>query len=185
MYCEPLVITSVSGPDGKELGRLGPRCNQVIEQDVADKVTSILQGVLTKGTGKAAQIGRLAAGKTGTTNGPTAAWFDGYTPDFAGSVWVGHPTNPRTRPLRGIHGVRIVYGGTFPAMIWRDVMLALHEGVPPSTFELPAAKPRPRPVRKPPGPTPSASPSGLPIPPDPEGKRPPDKCKHSCPGSGA
>jgi membrane peptidoglycan carboxypeptidase len=179
-YCEPLAVTSVAGPDGKVLGTLEPRCESAIDADIADQVTSILQGVLTRGTGKAAQIGRPAAGKTGTTNGPTAAWFDGYTPDFAGAVWVGHPTNPRERPLRGVHGVRIVYGGTFPAMIWREVMLAMHEGLQVSEFPLPQARPRPRkPLPKPPGPKPT--PTGIPVPPDPDGKRPGGgKCKSDC-----
>src|SRR3712207_1841466 len=125
-----------------------------MSEATADTVTSVLRGVLTHGTGKGAQIGRPAAGKTGTTNGPTAAWFDGYTPDFAGAVWVGFPTDPAKRPLRNVHGARIVYGGGFPATIWRIIMSAAHEGVPVRDFALPpvvAAPPKPL--------TPTASPS--------------------------
>jgi membrane peptidoglycan carboxypeptidase len=168
-YCTPLAITSVEGPDGEQLAQLTPRCRRALEVEVADTVTSVLEGVIRNGTGRPASIGRPAAGKTGTTNGPAAAWFDGYTPDFAAVVWVGHPTDPTKRPLRNVNGVRIVYGGTFPARIWRTVMSAAHEGLPVRDFALPMAQPRPVMVRRPP--QPSAGPS-LPPPPDPAGKRP-------------
>src|SRR3712207_3943850 len=129
-----------------------------MSEATADTVTSVLRGVLTHGTGKGANIGRPAAGKTGTTNGPTAAWFDGYTPDFAGAVWVGFPTDPAKRPLRNVHGVRIVYGGGFPATIWRLIMTAAHEGVPVRDFVLPPAKAAPLKPVAPPKPSGPAKP---------------------------
>ncbi|HVF04551.1 MAG TPA: transglycosylase domain-containing protein [Frankiaceae bacterium] len=137
LYCKPIAITEVVDANGDVLGRVDPSCRQVMEQHVADTVTAVLSGVLTKGTGKGAQIGRPAAGKTGTTNGPTAAWFDGYTPDLAAAVWVGHVTDPMKRPLRWVKGVPIVYGGGFPATIWRMIMSAAHDGLPVRDFVAP------------------------------------------------
>jgi membrane peptidoglycan carboxypeptidase len=141
-YCKPTPITQVDAP-GEDPLVVEPDCHQVLEPDVANTVTSMLRGVIdgpnAHRTGKAATLGRPAAGKTGTTNGPAAAWFDGYTPDFAAAVWVGHPTAPITHPLRNVHGVRVVYGGTFPARMWREIMLAAHEGVPVTDFAPPPA----------------------------------------------
>ena len=162
MYCKPIAITEVLDAQGKVLGRVDPDCRRVLSESTADTVTSVLRGVLTKGTARNAQIGRPAAGKTGTTNGPTAAWFDGYTPDLAAAVWVGFPTDPMKRPLRNIKGVRIVYGGGFPSTIWRLIMSAAHEGLPVRDFELPEIKAAPPQPLNPPKPT--ATPSLPPVP---------------------
>ncbi len=134
--CEPLAITSVESADGSTVGTMKPKCERAIAADVADTVTTVLRGVVDRGTGTGADFGRPAAGKTGTTNGPSAAWFVGYTPQLAAAAWVGHPTDPIKRPLRNVHGVKIVYGGTFPASIWRRVMAAAHESLPFESFDL-------------------------------------------------
>jgi membrane peptidoglycan carboxypeptidase len=171
-YCKPIAITEVLDAAGRSLGRVAPSCRSAMAESTADTVTSILRGVITSGTGKGATIGRPAAGKTGTTNGPTAAWFDGYTPDFAGAVWVGFPTDPARHPLRNVHGVKIVYGGTFPATIWRTIMAAAHDGVPVRDFALPPAAAAPvgpvAPVTPTPGP-----PTAGPLPPPPHPTLPP------------
>ena len=141
-YCKPMPITAIQAP-GEEKQVFEPECRQVMERDTANTVTAVLRGVIDgkhpHRTGRAASIGRPAAGKTGTTNGPMAAWFDGYTPDFATAVWMGHPTRPSQNLLRNVHGVRVVYGGTFPAAMWREIMLAAHTGLPPRDFERPPA----------------------------------------------
>ena len=67
---------------------------QVLDQDIADGMNQLLQGVMTSGTGARAQIGRPAAGKTGTTNRRVSVWFVGYTPDLATAVWAGNPSPP-------------------------------------------------------------------------------------------
>ena len=169
-YCRPIAITEVLDAAGKSLGTVSPSCRQALPQDVADTVTAVLRGVLDHGTGKGARIGRPAAGKTGTTNGPTAAWFDGYTPDFAGVVWVGFPRDPARHPLRHVHGVPIVYGGTFPATIWRTIMTAAHDGLPERDFALPPVVSAPP---KPVAPTP-----GAPLPPPPPDNCHGKHCKH-------
>jgi len=141
-YCKPTPITAITAP-GEQKQVFEPDCEQVLEPDVAHTVTAVLRGVIDgkhpHRTGRAASIGRPAAGKTGTTNGPAAAWFDGFTPDFSGAVWMGHPTAPNKNPLRNVHGVRVVYGGTFPAQMWREIMLAAHAGVPVRDFPEPPA----------------------------------------------
>ncbi len=74
-----------------------PSTVSVLPANVADNVTNVLQGVITGGTGTAAQLGRPAAGKTGTTSNYTNAWFVGYTPTLSAAVWMG---NAAARPYR-------------------------------------------------------------------------------------
>ena len=95
LYCPPRVVTEITGPDRAAIPVPPQSCEQVLEPGVADTVTSILRGVIdgpTHGrTGARASIGRPAAGKTGTVNESKAAWFIGYTPQLAASVWLGMP----------------------------------------------------------------------------------------------
>ena len=141
-YCKPTPIVSVHAR-GREPIDIEPDCHQAIEPGVANTVTSVLRGVIDgthpHRTGKGAALGRPAAGKTGTTNGPTAAWFAGYTPDYAAAVWMGHADRPAQNPLRNIHGRAIVYGGGFPASMWRAIMLTAHENLPVADFVAPPA----------------------------------------------
>jgi penicillin-binding protein 1A len=68
--------------------------DQVVEQNSADVLTSALQTVVTSGTATNANIGRPAAGKTGTNQNNANAWFGGYVPQMATVVWVGYPIQP-------------------------------------------------------------------------------------------
>jgi penicillin-binding protein 1A len=113
-----------------------PQLKQVVPEVVADTVTDILRGVITNGTGRAADIGRPAAGKTGTGQNYTNAWFVGYTPSLSTAVWMGHSNNQST-PLHNIKGNARVYGGTIPARAWHDFMLDALAGVPPTEFSEP------------------------------------------------
>ena len=82
----------------------------------------MLYGVVAGGTGGYASLhGREAAGKTGTTQDSHDAWFVGFTTDYVAAAWVG---NDDSSPTRG------VTGGTLPAYIWRDAMLAAEAGKP-------------------------------------------------------
>jgi penicillin-binding protein 1A len=116
---EPKAIRKVKFRDGKtdELGE--PKRKRVFSDGVAYEVTRILEMNMQSGTGTRAQIGCPAAGKTGTTDNFNDAWFVGYTPTLAASVWVGYP-NALTE-MRSVHGVSVA-GGTFPAQIWHDFM---------------------------------------------------------------
>jgi penicillin-binding protein 1A len=109
-----------------------PNGNQVISATVADNVTSVLQGVVEKGTATRAKIGRPAAGKTGTSENWENAWFVGYTPTLSTAVWMGHPAANRT--MANVHGVPHVVGGSLPAMIWKDFMMEAVKDVEPLPF---------------------------------------------------
>ncbi len=139
-YCSPIAITSIGSPRGP-LTVPSAGCHQAVDTDVADAVNHILGGVLTKGTAKGNDIGRPAAGKTGTVDNFSSAWFAGYTPDMASAVWVGDPRGGYKHPLRdvclgeGCFGQ--VYGADVPAPIWRDTMTEALKGVPEHGFTAP------------------------------------------------
>ncbi len=99
-----------------------PQPQRVIAQSVDRDLTAMMYGVVVNGTGGYASLhGREAAGKTGTTQDSHDAWFVGFTTDYVGAAWVG---NDDSSPTRG------VTGGTLPAYIWRDTMLAAEQGLP-------------------------------------------------------
>jgi len=127
---EPFLIRRVVFPDGREDGEdtWRPRERErALPAPVAFEVTRILERNIEAGTGTGAQIGRPAAGKTGTTDDFADAWFAGYTPQLATVVWVGHP---RARvPMLDVHGIAVA-GGTFPASIWQGFMDAALAGQP-------------------------------------------------------
>jgi penicillin-binding protein 1A len=102
------------------------RLQRVLPKRVADTTTSILKSVLTIGTGQAADLGDARAwGKTGTTENYGDAWFVGATDKLTVAVWVGYPNGlkPMTTEYRG----QPVAGGTYPADIWHDFMIAAGE----------------------------------------------------------
>jgi len=113
VHVEPSAIIKVVDRNGKILEQYTPNEKAVVNERSAYIITDMLRGVLTHGTGTAANIGRPAAGKTGTTSDYKDAWFVGYTPDLVASVWIGYDTGEY---LNGITG-----GGT-PATIWRSFM---------------------------------------------------------------
>lgn len=87
---------------------------KVMDINTAATLTAMLKTVIKSGTGVAANIGKPAAGKSGTTDDSKDAWFIGYTPDVVTGVWVGNDDNTKNGN---------VTGGTVPALIWKDVML--------------------------------------------------------------
>src|SRR5437870_4992752 len=86
----PVPVHIIKGPDGKVLRKTHATGTQAIPQNVSDLVTYALQGVVQHGTGTAAYFGRPVAGKTGTGENYTNAWFCGYVPQLATCVWVGY-----------------------------------------------------------------------------------------------
>lgn len=111
-----------------------PKLTRALDPGVAWLVTDVLRQVVERGTGTKAQIGRPAAGKTGTTDDFYDAWFVGYTPELVTAVWVGYPQGSVS--MRNVRGVK-VFGGTFPAMIWGSFMAKALEGKPVTQFEIP------------------------------------------------
>ena len=92
----------------------------MFEDGVAAEAREILEQNIQGGTGTHATIGCPAAGKTGTTDFNTDAWFVGFTPRHVTSVWVGYPKDDIQ--MNGLYFGRNVDGGTFPADIWGDYM---------------------------------------------------------------
>src|SRR4051812_7711197 len=125
IHHKPVAITRVKFPDGKSdnLGRV--RGNRVMTDGQAYEVTKVLKMNVQSGTGVNANYGCPAAGKTGTTDSFTDAWFVGYEPRLAASVWVGYP-NARVE-MRSVHGIEVA-GATFPSQIWHDFMNVAHRG---------------------------------------------------------
>jgi penicillin-binding protein 1A len=105
-----------------------PRSRRVLAPAVAAQVTSALRGVIREGTGRAADVGRPAAGKTGTAENFEDAWFCGYVPQLAACAWVGFPQ--AEIPLRNVDGFAQVVGGSIPARIWHDFMVAALDRTP-------------------------------------------------------
>ena len=91
-------------------------------------MTAMLKTVITSGTGTGANIGKPAAGKTGTTDDYKDAYFVGYTPNIVAGVWVGDDNNKQ------MHGLT---GGTIPAKIWKEIMIVATEKYGNKDFEYP------------------------------------------------
>jgi len=130
----PVAIEKVVLPGGQVDHPQGPRPTRVLSPAVAWQVTRLLHDNITEGTGTAAYTGCVGqAGKTGTTDDETDAWFSGYQPNLATAVWVGYPES-NAISMTSVHGIT-VFGGTFPAAIWHS--LYADAGVPCEEFEEP------------------------------------------------
>ncbi len=118
VYARPMAIRQVVFPGGKVEGGWGrPQRERVIPDWVAATVTRVLEENMLHGTGVGAHLaGRIDAGKTGTTDDYADAWFCGYTPSLAATVWIGYPQ--AEAPMLHVHGAA-VSGPTLPAKAWR------------------------------------------------------------------
>lgn len=137
VYHRPTAIKEVADADGRVLLEGHSTGVRVIQDGVAAEVTRILGENMRSGTGTGAMMsdGRPEAGKTGTTDDHTDAWFCGYTPTLATCVWIGYPDE--TKPMYGVEGVGAVSGPTLPADIWHLYMDAALAGTPPVSFPAP------------------------------------------------
>lgn len=150
-HCDPVAITAVTyGP--KRLPVPKANCQQVMSEHTADTINTLLLGVTQDGTGtKAGLTDRDSAGKTGTTDsagrtGPMNAWFTGYTPDIAASVWLGDPLQSHTMLHMTIGGQYYpqVFGADGPGPIWKAAVSQALANTPPSSFNrvfIPTPKP--------------------------------------------
>ncbi|MEI6448031.1 MAG: transglycosylase domain-containing protein [Actinomycetes bacterium] len=118
----PVGIESIRAPGGRLLAKNKASRDRVLSPAVSQSISDVLQQVVSSGTGKEAQIGGFAAGKTGTTENYGDAWFVGWNEKLTVAVWVGYPD--RLKPMTSEFGGSPVAGGTFPASIWREFMLA-------------------------------------------------------------
>lgn len=123
----PYGITRVTTADGRILyERADPRPRVVIAPYIAARMTSMLQAAVETGTGRAAQIGRPLAGKTGTTSSNKDGWFLGFTPSLTTGVWMGRDD------ARAIPGLA---GGRAPARAFAAYMAQAVGGTPPEPLE--------------------------------------------------
>lgn len=127
---EPHLVERVLSSQGELLERVKPEVREVLSPQAAYLMTSLLRGVVTRGTAAAASaLGRPLAGKTGTTDDCTDAWFIGYCPDLVVGVWVGFDTK-RTLGRRET-------GAVAALPIWTRFVEEALAGVPPRDFEIP------------------------------------------------
>ena len=106
MRTEPMSILYVEDRQGNIIEENKPTRYRVIDEKVAYLVTYILQGVIKRGTGvrvRTMGFDRPAAGKTGTTNDFTDAWFIGFVPNLVTSVWVGFDDPQKSTKYEGAH----------------------------------------------------------------------------------
>ncbi len=137
-FTPPHGVVEVRDRGGNVLYKPTFASNQVIATDVVQRMNDMLGATIAWGSGRAADIGRDAAGKTGTSQGGRDAWFVGYTADLVVGVWVGNDDNS---PVKGLTG-----GGP-PARIWQTFMASTHDIYAPKPLPgLDGYSARPRPV---------------------------------------
>jgi len=133
VHIDPTAIRLVTDSIGTPLlDNRVPEETEVVGAGTAYVMTSMLESVIKEGTGYPnADIGRPAAGKTGTTSDFRDAWFIGFTPDLVAAVWLGNDDYTRMNES---------YGGNVPARIWARFMRAALKGVPKHDFAYPATE---------------------------------------------
>ncbi len=133
VYAKPFLVVEVGSRNGGLLYKANPQGQEVFSKEVMADLTYALQNVVKFGSGFAAQkLGRPAAGKTGTSQENSSAWWNGYTPQIAASV--AFYRDDSTESLRGIGGMTTLTGGSFPARIWTQFMKGALQGEPVLDF---------------------------------------------------
>ncbi|HEU4739381.1 MAG TPA: transglycosylase domain-containing protein [Solirubrobacterales bacterium] len=137
LHRKPVAVTKVIFPGGRVDHPERSQPERVVSPAAAWEVTRLLHDNIVEGTGTGAYTGCPGqAGKTGTTDNYTDAWFAGYQPNLATVVWVGYPESNDVS-MSSVHG-QIVFGGTFPADIWHGLYSGA--GVPCEEFTEPEQK---------------------------------------------
>ena len=177
VYNAPYLIESITDRHGNQIYAHAPAPEQRVSPETARLVTSVLEQNVQSGTGTRARIsGQPAAGKTGTNQRATDAWFVGYTPALSTAVWVGGLAHNYEIRLRG----SAITGGVFAAPVWGAFMNAWQQGRETVGFNPPPARPGGNPLSvpggvdlspppAPPPPPPGPPPPGPPPPPPPPG----------------
>lgn len=125
---EPAIIKEIKNSENKIIfpaGKSSQGKKRVLPEHVVKQLNVMLEAVIKSGTGKAASLPFPARGKTGTSQNHRDAWFIGYSGKAVVGVWLGHDNNT---PL--VVNNKNVTGGTLPALIWKDVMLAVNQEAP-------------------------------------------------------
>ncbi|WP_432889900.1 transglycosylase domain-containing protein [Kribbella sp. CA-245084] len=146
VYCQPLLVTSVTDQTGKSIVAQGPSCKQAIEPWVADGVNRVLGAVMQPGgTGGNLSFGSWdLAGKTGTINNNLAVWFSGYTPDLAAAAVVADATPPYTNLMFGHdlndQDIADPTGSGTAGPLWESAMRQALTGLPHDHFVSPPSR---------------------------------------------
>jgi penicillin-binding protein 1A len=127
---EPIAIRYITDSKGTVLESNEPEGDEVVSPETSFLITSMMKDVISYGTGMRANIGRPAAGKTGTSNDYKDAWFVGYTPQLVGCVWIGFDD------MRKSLGAGEV-GGRVAAPIWSRFMREILNDESPKDFAIP------------------------------------------------
>ena len=135
-HVQPTPVISVTSRDGQSLYQAAARPEQVVEPAIAQEAVDILKGVVASGTGTGANIGRPQFGKTGTAQNSSDAWFVGAVPQLVTAVWVGYPQGQVSMCCTRIG---TVFGGTWPASIWRAFMSVATSNMRVKDFPVTAA----------------------------------------------
>ncbi|WP_341359683.1 transglycosylase domain-containing protein [Georgenia sp. M64] len=149
---EAHIVAEVRDGDGNTVFAGNTEGERVFDPQVMADATYAMQQVVSSGTGvTASEIGRPAAGKTGSSNDYRSAWFSGFVPQLSTTVAMFQPGEDGTEEiLTGFGGVEPISGGSFPTQIWRDYMMVATEGM--EILEFPE---RSEPVRPEPAPAPA------------------------------
>lgn len=124
IYTAPRTFVRVEDADGNVILENEAKSSVAMKDTTAALMNSLLQEVVTAGTGGEGRIsGMHVAGKTGTTNNDQDRYFVGYTPYYSCAVWVGY-----------VHNQRIVAGGNPAASMWQKVMSRIHADLPDKDF---------------------------------------------------
>jgi penicillin-binding protein 1A len=123
-YTEPVSYTKVTNKRGEVILEKAPKQEKIMDEGVAFIMQDMLRSVVSSGIGGAAAIGsQPVAGKTGTTTDNYDAWFVGFTPQYAASLWIGNDMN-----------VELSQGSVSAARLWSKIMKRVHEGIPADSF---------------------------------------------------
>jgi penicillin-binding protein 1A len=131
---DPISIERIRIPGEPDVVNRPKSVRAVSEADALAAIDA-LKGVINYGTGKRADIGRPAAGKTGTTSDYKDAWFAGFTPQRAAAVWVGY-VDPAVSMETEFDGDAVA-GGTLPALAWNRFMKPVHTKLPVEDWPYP------------------------------------------------
>lgn len=129
-YIKPVFYTKILDSEGNVVIDNTPEKTTVIKPSTAYLLTSAMEDVVKKGTGKRLKLNNMpVAGKTGTTDNYKNLWFAGYTPYYTCAVWAGYDDNT------------VLPSGTartYQQTLWRTIMQRIHNDLPSKEFEMPS-----------------------------------------------
>ncbi|WP_435838681.1 transglycosylase domain-containing protein [Streptomyces albogriseolus] len=128
---DPYSVTEVKYRGSELPGFEKPRVKQAMPENVANNVTDVLENVIENGTAQyAKELGRRAAGKTGTTDENKSAWFVGYTQQLSTAVAMFRedPKSHKLLSMNGTAGKDSIHGGDIPTQVWTEFMKVALKG---------------------------------------------------------